>query len=47
MFQRGDLQGAIIALKAAIAIAPDFQDAFNNLGAAYGTNNQHKEAYLA
>ena len=37
MFQRGDLQGAIIALKAAIEIAPDFQDAFNNLGAAYGT----------
>ena len=43
--QMEDLQGAIRAFNKAFDLAPDFVDALNNLGTAYGMNNQHKEAY--
>jgi len=38
---------AIDDLKKAVTLAPDFPDAYNNLGSAYGMNNQHKEAFDA
>ena len=39
------LGAAIQKFQQAISIAPDFPDAYNNLGAAYGMNNQDQEAY--
>ena len=38
---------AIEAFLDAISLAPDFLDAQNNLGTAYGMNNQHQKAYEA
>lgn len=38
---------AIESFRAALLLAPDFVDAQNNLGAAYGANGQHEEAYIA
>lgn len=35
---------AIANFKQAIELAPDFADVYNNLGAAFGNANQHKEA---
>jgi hypothetical protein len=36
---------AIANFKQAIELAPDFADAYNNMGAAHGSMNQHQEAY--
>ena len=36
---------AISYLRQAIVLAPDFADAHNNLGTAYGMSNRHKDAY--
>ncbi len=36
---------AVPLFQQAIAIAPDFADAANNLGSAYGISNQHEKAY--
>ncbi len=36
---------AIANFKQAIELAPDFADAYNNMGAAQGSMNQHQEAY--
>ena len=38
---------AIQRFKKAVSIAPDFAEAYNNLGTAYGMTNQHREAYNA
>ncbi len=38
---------AISNLEKAIAIAPDFAEAYNNLGAAHGAVNHHQQAYDA
>lgn len=38
---------AIQTFSEALAIAPDFYDAQNNLGTAYGMKGQHPEAYQA
>ena len=38
---------AIEAFSDSISLAPDFLDAQNNLGTAYGMNNQHQKAYEA
>lgn len=38
---------AISRLRQAILLAPDFADAYSNLGSAYGMSNRHKEAYDA
>lgn len=45
--QKGDADRAIVLLTDAIEIAPDFPDLFNNLGSAYGMNNQHEAAHQA
>lgn len=47
MLMRSQPELAIDDLKKAVALAPDFPDAYNNLGSAYGMNNQHKEAFDA
>ena len=44
---RSQPETAISYLKQAIMIAPDFADAHNNLGTAYGMSNLHKEAFGA
>ncbi len=38
---------AISNLEKAVAIAPDFAEAYNNLGAAHGAVNHHQQAYEA
>ncbi len=45
MLSRPDL--AISDFRRAIEIAPDFPDAYNNLGSAYGMNGHHTAAYEA
>ena len=45
MLQIGQPLKAIPFFQQAVAIAPDFIDAINNLGSAYGSNNQHDKAY--
>lgn len=45
LLQCGNPDQAIVLLNAAIEIAPDFPDLYNNLGSAYGMSNQHQEAY--
>ena len=45
--QKGDADRAIVLLTDAIEIAPDFPDLYNNLGSAYGMNNQHEAAHQA
>lgn len=47
MLQIGQMEGAIRAFNDALALAPDFVDVQNNIGTAYGMNNQHQEAYAA
>ena len=47
LLMRSQPELAIDYLKKAVALAPDFPDAYNNLGSAYGMNNQHKEAFDA
>ena len=43
-FALGELSKAIEVLLKAVEIAPDFKDAWNNLGSMYGSLNRHKDA---
>ncbi len=45
MLQRNQPLQAIPFFQGAVTIAPDFTDAVNNLGSAYGSSNQHEKAY--
>ncbi len=45
MLQRDEPLQAIPFFQGAVSIAPDFADAYNNLGGAYGSSNQHEKAY--
>lgn len=47
MLKMKEYEKAIQAFSEALAMAPDFLDVQNNLGTAYGMNNQHQEAYTA
>lgn len=47
MLKIKQFEKAIEAFSRALTIAPDFLDVQNNLGTAYGMNNQHREAYEA
>ena len=47
MLQIGQPEGAIRAFNDALALAPDFIDVQNNIGTAYGMNDQHEKAYAA
>lgn len=47
MLQINQFDKAVAHFNAALALAPDFLDVQNNLGTAYGMNNQHQEAYEA
>lgn len=46
-FGRNDYKMAQQMLQNAVSKAPDFKDAWNNLGAVYGLQNMHDEAYNA
>lgn len=43
----GQLDEAIKMFNDALVLAPDFVDAYNNIGSAYGMKGCHKEAYRA
>lgn len=47
MLRIKEFDKAIKQFAAALDLAPDFLDVQNNLGTAYGMNNQHREAYEA
>lgn len=47
MLKIKQFEKAIEAFSSALEMAPDFLDVQNNLGTAYGMNNQHQKAYEA
>ena len=42
---KGDYEEAVRLLRKAVEIEPDFADAWNNLGAAYGQLGKHHDAF--